>query len=789
MINGGMDKTVLRTLEYPKILEMLSFSAATSLGKQAALELSPLSDHVAVQQLLDETAQAFLLANEGTPPPFGGATDVGPDIGRAKVGAVLEPDRIRAVGNFLYASRRVREFFLPLLEKAPLLAEKTAEITVLRHLEQTIENTISDNLVVQDNASPELARLRRDIRVSQNRVKEKLENILRSSEYQRYFQEQLVTMRNGRYVIPVKQEYRQFFPGIVHDQSGSGATVFIEPLSVVELNNDVKRMLSEEKEEVERILRLLSGQIGRSQGEIAINLTVLTALDLIFAKAKLARDTKATLPILSKDGHLDIIEGRHPLIDPAVVVPVDVKAGGEVRTLLITGSNAGGKTVTLKIIGLFALMCQSGLFLPTRTDSIMPVFKNIYADIGDEQSIEQSLSTFSGQINNLVGILNKAGKDSLVLLDEICAGTDPREGAALAMAILEHLQDKGVTTVLTSHYSELKTFAFQTPGMQNASVEFDTVSLQPTYRLLMGMPGSSNAFHISQRLGLLPDIVEKARGYLDSGYKKMEEFLRDLEEERRRLAEENATLSSLRQEAETLRGRIANREKEIAAKKQEIIDKCRTETAEITRQARLNAEAAIREIKALNQEESSKKRQQVIDETRKKLAPVVFDEEEEIAGEALTEQAARPGVWVYIPSLRQKGTVVSVSGKDVIIQLGLLKTTLPMTKCVLADATGVKETAKTGRKRASRELAKTVDFSSEIDVRGKTVDEAILDLDKYIDDALIAGIGQVRVIHGKGTGALRSGLIQYFNKHSAIKSHTLAALNEGGSGATVVFLK
>ncbi len=788
MKNDGIENAVLKVLEYPKVLEMLGARAATSLGKNAALGLKPAVAQAVVQHLLDETSQAFSIINEDKPPPFGGATDVTADVKKAHIEAVLEPARIRAVGNFLYAARRVRDFLLPYAEKTPLLSEKAANITVLSHLEQAIENAISDNLGVSDNASPELARLRREIRVSQSRVKEKLENILKSSEYQKYFQEQLVTIRGDRYVIPVKQEYRQYFPGIVHDQSGSGATVFIEPLSVVELNNDVKKMLSEEKEEVERILRLLSAQIGKVAGAVLENLAIVTDIDLIFAKAKWAQDFNAVKPVLSLDGRLDIKEARHPLIDQALVVPVDIRAGGEVRTLLITGSNAGGKTVTLKIIGLFALMAQSGLFLPAQADSTAPVFKAVYADIGDEQSIEQSLSTFSGQVKNLVEILARAGEGSLVLLDEICAGTDPKEGAALAMAILERLQKDGATTVLTTHYSELKTFAFQTSGMENASVEFDAATLRPTYRLLMGLPGSSNAFHISHRLGLAADIVEKAKSYMDSEYKKMEEILRELEEERKKLAAENAGLENLRREAALLKDRIIRQERDISAKKQEIIEKCRAEAAEVTRRARLDAESAIKEIKALHQEESGKIRQQVIDAARKKLAPADFGEVEEVSGEVLTEKTAKPGVWVYVPSLRQKGRILSISGKEAALQMGLLKTNLPFAKCVLTESPSEKEAPKTGRKRAAREVAKTMEFKSEIDVRGKTVEEAILDIDKYIDDALIAGIGQVRIIHGKGTGALRSGLIQYLNKHAAVKSHTLAALNEGGSGATVVFL-
>lgn len=784
----AIENSVLKTLEYPKVLALLSECSATALGRQEILELLPKTEFTLVERMLRQTDEAFKVLNSASMPPFGGVSDVGGFVQKAALGSVLEPGDIGLVGQFLYAVRRMKEFFAPLAEEKPLLAEIASDLTVIRKLEESIELAISASQTVKDDATPELFRIRREIRNNQNKVKEKLENILRSSQYQKYFQDQLVTMRGDRYVIPVKQEYRQFFPGIVHDQSGSGATLFIEPLAVVELNNDVKKLLADEKEEVERILRLLSGQIAKNSKEILLDLQIITQLDVIFAKAKFAHQFKAYPPLLDKGSSLVIKKGRHPLIDQNIVVPVDVQVGDAVKTLIITGSNAGGKTVTLKIIGLFALMTQSGLFLPAAADTQMPVFEQFFADIGDEQSIEQSLSTFSGQIKNVSAIVEKAGNRSLVLLDEICAGTDPKEGAALAMAILDRLYAKGAITVLTTHYSELKTFAFQTTGMENASVEFDNVSLEPTYRILMGLPGSSNAFHIAARLGLDVNIVNNARGYLDSEHQKMEDVLRTLEEERKEYAQKNAELEDMRQQTKLLKERIAKQESEIASKKREIIDKYRNEAAETVRQARVEAESAIKEIKALYQETDGKTRQKVIENARKKLVAPEIEEEGIPAGKALTPQTALPGKWVYIPSLRQKGSIISVSGNDVTLQVGLLKTNLPMDKVILTDERPADNTPKTGRRRAARELAKMADFKSEIDVRGKTIEEAILDLDKYIDDAVIANMRQVRIIHGKGTGALRKGLLEYFDRHPSVRAHEMAALSDGGSGATVLFL-
>ncbi|MDR3348587.1 MAG: endonuclease MutS2 [Acidaminococcales bacterium] len=783
-------EATLKALEFHKILDRLADCAATSRGRAKALALLPATDFEQAQTRLLRTGEALAILRGALAPPFGGLSDIESAVKRAALEAALPAAELARVGNALCAMRRMKEFFAPLEETAPLLCAEAGGIVVLRQLEEELEKAISPDGELSDQASPELFRLRRQIRATQERVREELENLLRAEQNRRYFQDQLVTMRGGRYVIPVKQEYRRLMPGIVHDHSGSGATVFIEPLAAVELNNEVKKLRAEEQEETERILKLLSLRVGGAAGPLLENLAALTRLDLVFAKARLALLLKAVPPELSKDGRVDIVKGRHPLIRPEAVTPVDARAGGGTKTLVITGSNAGGKTVTLKIIGLFALMAQSGLFLPAGAGTRMPVFPSIYADIGDEQSIEQDLSTFSGQIKNIAGILEEADGGSLVLLDEICAGTDPREGAALAMAVLENLRDKGATTVLTTHYGELKVFAFHNAGMENASVEFDPVSLKPTYRLLMGTPGSSNALSIAARIGLAPKIIARAETFVGSAHKELQNLLAGLENERKEYERRNLELEGLRRDAATLWERAARRESEIAAKKRDIIDKCREQAAETLRQARLEAEEAIKAIKALYQETDGKARQTAIDKARRRLFDINLPEEDEPpAGRPLTAANVRPGQWVYVPSLRQKGIVLSAAGEDVTLRIGILRMSIAAKKCVQAEQgqSGAPPAA-FFRQGGEEALAKAAAFKSEIDVRGKTVEEAILELDKYIDDAALANASQVRVIHGKGAGALRRGLDGYFGRHPLVRAHELAAPDAGGSGATILFL-
>lgn len=788
-----MARFAVKTLEFDKIKERLARKAATSLGKQKALAVHSESEFGLVQRLLTETDEALRLFDMGKRFPFGGAGDITDSIKRAQLGSVLDAEALMLVGSTAAAMRQMKSFLQGEAEMAPTLAGYASGMQVFTRLEKQLENAISEKGELKDSASTKLGGLRNGIAIAKSRVKEKLDSILHSAEYQKYFQEQLVTMRGDRYVIPIKQEYKFNFPGVVHDQSGSGATLFIEPMAVVNLNNDIKKYLAQEKEEIERILRQLSGAVGAEANELAASLGIFTDLDVICAKAYLAQEQKAVRPMMLVNGYIDIHQGRHPLLKQEEVVPLDIKLGEKFNTLLITGPNTGGKTVALKTVGLFALMSQAGLFVPAKLTKL-PVFRAIFADIGDEQSIEQSLSTFSGHLRNIVEILNEVREKDLVLIDEICAGTDPNEGAALAMSILDHLHKKDVFTIITTHYSELKTFAYEHVGMENASVEFDPVSLRPTYRLLMGMPGSSNAFYISKRLGLSQEILDKAGQMLTQEHLHMEDVLQNLEGERRQYEQQNKEIEAIRIESEKIKQELLRKKTDLDKRRNEMLRKAREEADEVYRKSRREAEEIMKELRAMKKEFDVEKMNNLADEARKKLASTFdFSKAPAPEGKQLSRENARSGQVVYLSSLAQNGTIVEVSGNNVLVQIGSMKTTVPIKKCLLLSEPkkeAPSEVPKT-RKGYAHDLfvSKNETVPAEIDVRGMTVEEAIPIIDKVIDDSILAGAERVRIIHGKGTGMLRIGLTGYLSGHRSVKRIEAAALNEGGSGATIVFFR
>ena len=788
-----MARFAVKTLEFDKIKERLARKAATSLGKQKALAVHSESEFGLVQRLLTETDEALRLFDMGKRFPFGGAGDITDSIKRAQLGSVLDAEALMLVGSTAAAMRQMKSFLQGEAEMAPTLAGYASGMQVFTRLEKQLENAISEKGELKDSASTKLGGLRNGIAIAKSRVKEKLDSILHSAEYQKYFQEQLVTMRGDRYVIPIKQEYKFNFPGVVHDQSGSGATLFIEPMAVVNLNNDIKKYLAQEKEEIERILRQLSGAVGAEANELAASLGIFTDLDVICAKAYLAQEQKAVRPMMLVNGYIDIHQGRHPLLKQEEVVPLDIKLGEKFNTLLITGPNTGGKTVALKTVGLFALMSQAGLFVPAKLTKL-PVFRAIFADIGDEQSIEQSLSTFSGHLRNIVEILNEVREKDLVLIDEICAGTDPNEGAALAMSILDHLHKKDVFTIITTHYSELKTFAYEHVGMENASVEFDPVSLRPTYRLLMGVPGSSNAFYISKRLGLSQEILDKAGQMLTQEHLHMEDVLQNLEGERRQYEQQNKEIEAIRIESEKIKQELLRKKTDLDKRRNEMLRKAREEADEVYRKSRREAEEIMKELRAMKKEFDVEKMNNLADEARKKLASTFdFSKAPAPEGKQLSRENARSGQVVYLSSLAQNGTIVEVSGNNVLVQIGSMKTTVPIKKCLLLSEPkkeAPSEVPKT-RKGYAHDLfvSKNETVPAEIDVRGMTVEEAIPIIDKVIDDSILAGAERVRIIHGKGTGMLRIGLTGYLSGHRSVKRIEAAALNEGGSGATIVFFR
>lgn len=785
-----MEAAVLSTLEYNKIRDMLAERTGSIMGRELAQALVPVKDAAQVQERLAETAEARAIMNNVPTIPLGGIRDVRATIKRAELGAILEPHELLAVGSMLYAARRIKGFFADLPVETPLLSLQADQIIVLRNIETIIEATVTEQGMIRDDASSELLKLRREIKQSQSRVKEKLDSILRSGEYQKYFQDALVTMRGDRYVIPIKQEFRNYFPGIVHDQSSSGATLFIEPMAIVNLNNDIKQLIAAEKNEIERILTVVAGQIAKVARSLEENLAILAHLDFVFAKAKLSIDLRAIQPIINQQGYVNLIQARHPLIAAQHVVPIDVQLGRHFTTLLITGPNTGGKTVTLKTVGLFALMTQAGLFIPAAPDSAMPVIGNIFADIGDEQSIEQSLSTFSGHMTNLVGILKQIRADDLVLIDEIGAGTDPSEGAALAMSILEYIHRIGAKTIATTHYSELKTFAYTRQGIENASVEFDIQTLRPTYRLLIGIPGSSNAFAISQRLGLSEQIIDRAKELIHKEHTDFETVLHALEEQKKSYSVRLDELTRLEQEMGKVKEKISAREQAIAEKKNTVLAKAQEEAAAVIRQARRNAEEIIGELKAQFSEHSGRERQHAIENARRKLKTSSMEVNElSVEGQEtfakLPAEAIKPGMNVYVTTVKQKGEVLTVNGTAVTVQLGIMKMTVTADACRLLSEQGkTKEQPVT--KHVNIAMANAV--ARQIDIRGMTIEEAELVLDKYIDDAILSGLNEVLIIHGKGTGALRKGVKTYLENHSHIKGIRIADLNEGGTGATVVRL-
>ena len=793
-----MARFAVKTLEFDKVKAMLAAKAATFLGKQQATALQIESEFAKVKALQEETAEALRILDEGKRFPFGGAFNITADVKRAELGSVLLPEELLHILTTVEAFGSMKEFLAANGEMAPAFAEYAAQMQQFPRLEKQIASAIDEHAEIKDTATPKLGGLRNAIQISKNRVKDKLDSILHDPNNQKYFQDNIVTMRGDRYVIPVKQEYKMNFPGIVHDQSGTGATLFIEPLAVVNLNNDIKRYVAEEREEMERILRQLTQNVGQEASSILATLELFTKIDVICAKALLAQEQHAVRPMLILNGKVDIQQGRHPLLNKETVVPLDVQLGEKFTMLLITGPNTGGKTVALKAVGLFALMAQIGLFIPALS-AALPVFRAVYADIGDEQSIEQSLSTFSAHMTNLISILNEVKAGDLVLVDEICAGTDPNEGAALAMSMLEHLHEQKVLTMVTTHYSELKTFAYGYEGMENASVEFDPVSLRPTYRLLMGVPGSSNAFNISRRLGLSEAIIEQAGKLLNQEHVHMENVLQELDSERRRYESGSAEIEALRKESEQLRNALAYSKAEFERRKNDMLRKAREQADDIYRRSRRESEAVLKELRSMKADYDAKRLEQAAEAARKKLNKTLSEDAPLPEGAPLTANTAKKGLNVFVISLGKNGVITDVKGNEVTVQIGILKMNVPAAKCLLTKAQPANTDNESKKRKGYTKnaaanyahqmfVAKSGSAKQEIDLRGMTLDEAIPAVDKAIDDALIAGIGQLRLIHGKGTGALRAGLTAYLENNRFVKKLETAALDAGGSGATVIDL-
>lgn len=784
-----MDTESFKVLEYGKIANWLAAFAASVQGKERCRSVVPSGDYDEVVRLHQETAEAVQILQVQAP-PFGGVYDLRDILKAAARGSILEIDELRSVMSTMGGMRNVKYFFRDLTLDVPLLKEQAKPIEILGMVERHLKDTIDEHGNFRDDASPELRRITRELHTAQARVKDRLSAILHDAANQKYFQEAIVTVRDERYVIPVKQEYRNYFPGVIHDQSASGATLFVEPLATVELNNTVRQMGLAREQEIQRILQKLSAEIAVNGAILAANCEILAAIDLIFARAGLAREMEAYPPTLNRDGYVHLKRARHPLLPKGKVVPIDIELGKTFSILLVTGPNTGGKTVSMKTLGLLALLSQIGCFLPTAPDSELPVYCNIYADIGDEQSIEQSLSTFSAHTRNIVRIIEKAEEGDLILLDEVGAGTDPDEGAALARSIIEHFLRRNISIVATTHYAALKTYAYTQPGVENASVEFDLKTLRPTYRLLIGIPGASNAFSISRQLGLPQDIVARAEIYVNEEHTHFERIVNELEQEKKDYEARNRALHNRESEITAIETRLRSEREALTASRQELLHKAREEANNIVREARRSAEETIKSLKEQFDDHGVKERRKAIQDARNRLDEAYVQgglPKNEVVGEPVRPNSIQAGDIVYIKSLAQEGTVLAVQDNELTVQVGGLRTIVKMNACTFV---GRKKHKKSTKVHVGTSISrKSAEIRPQIDVRGMTVLEAEDVLGKFIDDAVFTGLAKILLIHGKGTGALRQGLQKYLKQHRYVLSFSFADISEGGTGATVVELK
>lgn len=784
-----MEKRVLKTLEYDKILAMLKERASCCISRELVDTMEPSGDFDTVERELKLTAEAETLFYKTGRSPVDDFPDMRHCLERMHAALFLSTGELLGIASCLKAARIAKDILAKEVGEESYLYNLAGLLITHRSAEEEINRCIINEDEIFDGASPALARIRRAMRLANEKVREKLNSMIRSTAYQKYLQEPIITIRNGRFVIPVKQEYRQQVPGLIHDQSGSGATLFIEPSAVVELGNEYKKLLAEEADEIERILTELTAMLAPYADEIREDLNIMGQIDLVFAKAKLSRELNAVMPRLNRNNYVRIVRGRHPLIPADRVVPIDIWIGRDYRSLIITGPNTGGKTVTLKIVGLFALMVQSGIFVPANEGSEFPVFEHIYADIGDEQSIEQSLSTFSSHMKNIVGILDKADENSLVLLDELGAGTDPIEGAALAMSILEELNDRHCICVSTTHYSEIKAFAMTHEGMENASMEFDIDRLCPTYRLYIGIPGKSNAFEISSRLGLPNSIIDKAKGFLKGEDVRFEDIISSAQSQHRIAEEERKMAEEARAELEKLRADAERERRKLDEDRNRLQAKAKEDAKRIVADTKREMEKLIVEIRSIKDIDRSAA-DRVIQAARDTLraTETAVNEKEAIKKEDNTKppKTVRAGDTVNIVTLDQKATVLSApdSKGEVMVQAGVMKLNVKLKDIRLIEEK--KASAPTSGKVG---LGAGKQVGLELDVRGMLVDEANIIVDRYLDDAYNAGLSEVNIIHGKGTGALRAGVQAFLKRHPLVKGYRMGSYGEGDAGVTVVTLK
>lgn len=800
----------LKALEFDKVLAWLASRASSDLGRQLAEHLTPADTFESARLRLAETTEARVIADNFGYPSFQGACDIRELARRAKQGSVLSPIELIAVFDMLGASRRLKGFITRHRAEAPNLGEMARNIPVLAEVERAIERTVSKDGEVLDDATQRLSAIRREKRVLNQRIRDRLESIIRSPDDQRYLQDLVVGIREGRYVVPVKAEFRSKVPGIVHDRSSSGATLFIEPMSIVAMNNELKVLALEEKAEIERILSEVSGLVGSFEAEIDLMCDLMGQIDLAFAKARISQEMNAVEPQLNLGGVLLLREARHPLLREKAV-PIDVRLGTDFDTLLITGPNTGGKTVALKTVGLLALMAGAGLHIPVLPGSTMAFFNGIYCDIGDEQSIEQSLSTFSAHMRNIIPMIRESSANSLVLLDEVGAGTDPAEGTALAMALLEHFHQVGAKTIATSHYGELKAFVFSRERMENASVVFDVETLRPTYELKIGLPGNSNALEIASRLGLPKTVVDRAVQFLGKEKAHLERLINHItsrQEEMTRLLEEADTRKRrARQLEEELRERL----EEIERRRSEILERARETADEIVRSARRKATDLIRNLRKAEMSEAFREKvrqaesaKREFEESVRVLSRGMITEQPVVRGVDEKSQPppsprARPGAKALVRTIGQVGDILEVGDGEAKVQVGSLKFLVSLDELRPLGPKSSEEGGEQPQERGvfvqgfssdgliAMDKARTV--SPEIMLRGLKVEEALKLADKYLDDAYLAGLKSVKIVHGKGTGALRRAIQELLSGHPHVESYRIGEKSEGGEGVTVAELR
>ena len=777
-------------LELPKVLNMLSNQAHCERTKEMALSILPTYSYEETLTLLNETNDAHMLIARFGSPSFGMISDITNSAARAKSGGMLTMGELLKIGEALRVFRSIKEWKARCENVETSLDIYFEKIIPNRYFEDKIISSILSDDEMADTASQALADIRRKIRSASSRVRSQLDKMIHSSKYQKYLQDPIVTIRDGRFVVPVKSEYRSEIAGLVHDTSASGATVFIEPLSVVETNNDIKVLLSKEKAEIERILTELSSEAGDFSVSIITSYNATLDIDLILAKAQLAYKMKASLPIINNEGKINLIKARHPLIKDDKIVPININLGDKFDTLVITGPNTGGKTVSIKTIGLFTLMAMCGLMIPASDNSSISIFDKVLVDIGDEQSIEQSLSTFSSHMTNTIEIIKEADHNSLVIFDELGAGTDPTEGAALAMAILETIKEKGSKIVATTHYAELKEYALQEDRVENACCEFDVNTLKPTYKLLIGIPGSSNAFAISQKLGMEKYVVDKARSFIADDKNKFDEVIKTIEATRNQLEEEKQEALKLKIEAQKIKEDSIKQYEKIKSSAQSEIDAAKQKASRMLDKATLQVNELLEQINKIKKNNNvSQEDRTLLKAKLKELQNTADPIEKKNLGDYKLPRKLKKGDTVLICDMDKEAEVLEEpdSSNKVLVQAGIIKTRVNLSNLRLIEKPKTKVTSQRGRRNVQSISQRSANL--ELDLRGKNALDAIIDLDYFIDNAILLNVSQLTVIHGKGTGVLRKEVHAHLKKHPAVKSYRLGVFGEGEAGVTIVELK